>query len=67
MPSWLFLLIPLAVVVLWGVNIAVLKTRKGSVDDGAHDVPHGDVVHVPFGATPRSLVEHSHGGEVPHG
>lgn len=27
-------------------------------DDGAHDLPHGDVPHIPFGATPRSLINH---------
>lgn len=46
--------------VFWACLVA--GKRRDAVDDAAHDHPHGDVIHVPIGATPRSLVDPVHGG-----
>lgn len=45
----------------------IARRRQQLANDAAHDLPHGDVPHVPFGATLRPLVEQFHGGEVGRG
>lgn len=49
--------------VLWAC--CVVGKRRDAADDAAHDLPHGDVVRLPIGATPRSLVEQFHDCAVP--
>ncbi len=64
MTPWLFLLLIPAAVLLWAIGAVVLSLRQGAADCWADDVPHGDIIHVPVGATPEALrgERASHGG-----